>query len=258
MIRVASRPRETDISFSPVFVIRCYGAGRDVPIMPLWPQTMVEIPSSVTRICHSVNAAGRPAHGAVTCADLVRLCFFDPRDLHMEACDAWPDIYFLSLLKDQIQEYLNHVKAEFARTWEEPYVRYFENEISSPLIKDEMSVAGDVLMDIEANDGENSGGVPTVETWTGTGNASSMETSSAGSSDLDTDSDISEILKMNGIGGTNGINGVNSANGHVDTVMELQEGTADRNGDSSINNQEVPHTNGVLVTIEFIRNGTLR
>ncbi|KAJ5389131.1 uncharacterized protein N7496_000199 [Penicillium cataractarum] len=42
VIRVASRPRETEVSFSPIFVIRCYGCRRDVPIMPLWPQTMAD------------------------------------------------------------------------------------------------------------------------------------------------------------------------------------------------------------------------
>jgi hypothetical protein len=97
VILVAKRPNERDISFSPLFVVRCYGTRRNGPQMPLWPQVLAETPTSVTRVCQSVNAAGRPAFGAISCSDIVRRCAFDSQDFHMKDAVNWPDGCFLSL-----------------------------------------------------------------------------------------------------------------------------------------------------------------
>jgi hypothetical protein len=146
---------------------------------------------------------------------------------------------------------LNHVKAKFARKWDEPYIRYSEDDIPSPSIRDEINIVGDTLMKVEENGGENLGSIHGADHGAGSDNTRSMEISSAGSSDLDTDSDISEILMMHGIGGVNELQGVNTenrVNGHVDSVMDTQEGFQDmivgRNGGSSIMNQQVLHPNG--------------
>jgi hypothetical protein len=155
----------------------------------------------------------------------------------MEACDGWPDIYFLSLLKDQIREYLDHVKAEFGRTWGEPYIRYLDNDIQSYSLKDGMSATGDISMEIEANDGDDSLSHVCAEPRVESDDTGSMETSSAGSSDLDTDSDISELMRMNGMSGVNRINtvhGMNNVNG-VNGYEGSQNTTADPNNQNRSN-----------------------
>lgn len=264
VILVANRPNERDVSFSPLFVVRCYGTRRDGPQMPLWPQVLAEIPPSVTRVCQSVNAAGRPAFGAISCSDIVRRCIFDCRDFHMKDSVDWPDGCFLSLWKDGLSNYLNHVKAEFTRRWEDPYIRYSEDDTLSPSVENEIDELGDTIMKNEKNNGESLGSVHGADHGAGSDNTSSMETSSAGSSDLDTDSDISEILMMQGIRGVNELLGVNTehgVNGHVDSVMDTQEESpnmcAGCNGESSNNNRHVLHANGLRVTIEFLVNRTV-
>lgn len=249
-IRVASRPGEVDISFSPLFVIRCYGSRLDAPRMPPWQHVTAEIPSSVTSLCRSLNAAGRPAFGAVACADLVLLCCFHTNGLAMESCDQWPDVYSLGLLKDQIQEFLDHVKAEFWRKWGDPYVRYSEGDDSQSSVKDEVSEVGDLLPWIPAHDGRISGSDDGARPGAGSDGITSMETSSAGSSDLDTDSAVPENMMMNAMSGSNGtngirhvngvnevsgVNGVNGVNGHSDIVMEQHENfqnTSTHNGNN--------------------------
>ncbi|KAJ5698135.1 hypothetical protein N7462_000140 [Penicillium macrosclerotiorum] len=176
VIRVAVRPHEQDITFNPVFLVRCYGARADVPHMGTWEQTMVQVPISVTEVCRSISANGRPAFGAIACADIVRLCEFHLLDGTMRACDTWPGVYFLSLFKEDIQEYLDYVKAEFAKEWGHPYSSYWDSD------EGPKRPAG-------AWDRDNKP-TRTLNTSVATddGNAS-MVTSSAGSSDLDTDSD---------------------------------------------------------------------
>jgi hypothetical protein len=171
-------------------------------------------------------------------------------------------IYFLSLWKNQISTYLNHVKVKFARNWDKPYVRL--SDIPPPSIKEKMHVAWDILMSVGEDDSQNLGSVHGAEHGAGSDNASSMETSSGGSSDLDTDNDISEVLRMHGIRGVNELHGVNTenrVNDHADIVMDTQEESqntsADRNGGSLTSNQQVLHTDGFRVTIEFMVNRTV-
>jgi hypothetical protein len=173
----------------------------------------------------------------------------------------WPDGCFLSLWKNGLSNYLNHVKAEFARKWEVPYIRYSEDDIPSPSIEDEIDDVGDTLMKVEENNGENLGSIHGANHGAGSDDTSSMETSSAGSSDIDTDSDISEIVMMHGIGGVNELQGVNTEhgdNGHIDSTQEeSQNMRADCNSGSSTNNQQVLHANGFRMSIEFLVNRTV-
>lgn len=58
-----------------------------------------------------------------------------------------------------------------------------------------------------------------------------------------------------------GVNAEKGVNDHVDTVMDTQEESqntsADRSGGSSANNQQVPHTNGFRMSIEFLVDRTV-
>ncbi|KAJ5464528.1 uncharacterized protein N7458_000214 [Penicillium daleae] len=147
------------------------------------------------------------------------------------------------LLKDQIREYLDHVKAEFGRTWGEPYIRYLDNDIQSYSLKDGMSATGDISMEIETNDGDDSLSHVCAEPRVESDDTGSMETSSAGSSDLDTDSDI---IRTN-------------ENERHEWMMKHHEGsqntTADPNNQNPIENGQLPYTNGFRITIEFTTNG---
>ncbi|KAJ5175591.1 uncharacterized protein N7482_001468 [Penicillium canariense] len=216
VIRVAVRPCERDISFSPVFVVRCYGARADVPGMPTWDQTMADIPSSVTDVCRSVNGSGRPAFGAIACADVVRLCAFHPGELTMDACDDWPGMYFISLLKNDIKEYLDHVKANFAKQWGHPYSYYCESDDSPSPPLQEMDGAHEASIEAERGDFEHSAsdeGSAGSATRVKSEDANSMETSNAGSTDLNTDSDLTEALVENRV------------NGHVGRAITDQGGS---------------------------------
>lgn len=46
----------------------------------------------------------------------------------MQACNDWPGVYTISILKSDIQEYLGHVKAEFANGWGHPYSYCWESD----------------------------------------------------------------------------------------------------------------------------------
>lgn len=273
-MRVANRPGETEISISPLFVIRCYSTRLDAPSMPRLELVMEEISSSVAGMCCSVDAAGHPAFGAVACSDLVLLCSFRSDGLVMEACDIWPDVYSLSLLKEQIQEFLDYVKSEFWKSWEEPYVRYHPRNRSPSSVKDEGSEAGERLSWIPEHGGWDTAGED-VDAAAGTHETLSTETSSPGSSDLDTDSGLSDTMEdvarevnetdepnhTNGVNGANGVNGVNAFNGHGHPAIEHHEDSratsADRNRDNPTESQQAIETNGYRRTSEPMTNGGL-
>lgn len=272
-MRVANRPGENEISISPLFVIRCYSTRLDAPSMPRWQLLMDEISSSVVRMCRTVNATGHPAFGAVACSDLVLLCSFRTDDLAMEACDIWPDVYSLGLLKEQIQEFLDYVKSEFWKSWEQPYVRYHQRNDSPSSVKDEGSEAGEPLSWIPEHVGWDTGNGDVDASGAGTEETLSMETSSPGSSDIDTDSGLSDTMvdfarevngtdesnHINGVNGANGVNGVNGFNGHGRPAIEHHEdswGTsANRNGDNATESQQALGINGYRMTPESMTNG---
>lgn len=253
-MRVANRPGETEISISPLFVIRCYSTRLDAPSMPRWQLVMDEISSSVVRMCRSVNAAGHPAFGAVACSDLVLMCSFRTDGLVMEACDIWPDVYSLGLLKEPIQEFLDYVKSEFWKSWEQPYVRYHQRNGSPSSVKDEGSDAGERLSWIPEHGGWDTASED-VDAGAGVEETHSMETSSPGSSDLDTDSGrevngTDESYHINGVNGANGFNGVNGFNVHGHLAIEHHEDSwatsADRNRDNPTEFQQALDINGYL------------
>lgn len=120
-IRIARRPNETEVTFNPVFMIRCYGCcTEDVPPMGLWSRTFAEIPLSIQHVCRSIEGNGFPAYGAVAFLDTVRLCVFDRERRAMSACGDWPSVYFTTL-EGPIPKYLDRVKAKFVEEWGHPY-----------------------------------------------------------------------------------------------------------------------------------------
>ena len=128
VIRVAQRPNEDWISFNPLFVVRCYGAKLDGPQMGLWESVMEEMPSSVGRLRESVNATWRPVFGAIAWGDTVRLFDVNRETQLWATCEEWAGVLFLSLIKWQIQEFLDHVKGEFSVEWGEPYSYHWGQE----------------------------------------------------------------------------------------------------------------------------------
>ncbi|KAJ5580241.1 uncharacterized protein N7459_006226 [Penicillium hispanicum] len=121
VIRVAQRPGDMEISFNTLFVVRCYGAGPTVPPMGPWDQAIPEMPASVARLSRSVNSTWRPIFGAIAWGDTVRLFDVNAYTTQWATCEEWAGVIFLNLLKDQIQDFLDHVKGEFAAAWGAPY-----------------------------------------------------------------------------------------------------------------------------------------
>jgi hypothetical protein len=117
VMRVAQRPGDGVVSFTPVFVIRCYGENEIFTEPHAWDVALEEIPSSVRRTCRSVDAHGFPAYGAVACGWNVRLCEIDPSAAVTLIYRHGSESSFAVVLNGGFEPYLDHIKADFVRAW---------------------------------------------------------------------------------------------------------------------------------------------
>ncbi|KAJ5621912.1 hypothetical protein N7528_005144 [Penicillium herquei] len=124
VIRVATRPDETAVTTTPVFVARCYGGHPNAPQLGVLDAAMRQMTGSLIRMAATLKSETLANHTAISGGNVVYFCELDPDTTELRACTDWPGAYSLSAFGSELRKFLDNVKLQFAEEWGHPYSQH--------------------------------------------------------------------------------------------------------------------------------------